>query len=61
MALMFWLVIQAALVFTASLLVLLGFIVTKERPRWLGWLLLTAAWVPAYFWWRSGSLPFFRH
>lgn len=61
MALMLWLIIQAALVFGASLLILLGFIVAKERPHWLGWLLLAATWVPAYFWWRSGHLPFYSH
>lgn len=61
MALMLWLLIQSALVFAASLLILLGFTVTKDRPRWLGWLLLTAAWVPCYFWWQSGHLPFLRH
>lgn len=61
MAAMFWLIIQAVLVFAASLVTLLGLFVAKERPRWLGWLLLGAAWVPVYFWWKSGSLPFLRH
>ncbi|WP_395740037.1 hypothetical protein [Prosthecobacter sp.] len=61
MAMMLWLIIQAGLIFAASLLVLLGFTATKERPRWLGWLLLSAARVPVYFWWQSGNLPFFHH
>lgn len=61
MAMMFWLIIQSALIFAASLMILLGFIVTKEHPRWLGWLLLGVSWVPLYFWWESGSLSFLRH
>ncbi|WP_395753122.1 hypothetical protein [Prosthecobacter sp.] len=61
MAMALWLLVQAALVFTASLLIVVGFIVTKGRSRWMGWPLLIAAWVPVYFWWQSGNLPFFRH
>ena len=46
---MLWVVIQAALILGSTLFLVLGLYVTRERPLWLGFLLLVAAWVPSYW------------